>query len=207
MSTDYTTTSDLADYLGIDDADDDGALASAITAASRGIDAWCGRTFGKDANASARVYRPDNQWVACVHDFWDSATCIVKTDGGGTGSYTETWTLNTDYVLEPLDGVYDGQSGWPYYRIVAVGSRYFHTYGPRPRLQVTAKWGWAAVPGDVEQACKIKAARLFRRKDAPEGAGGFETGGFNVPIIRAAPREDPDVAALLSQYRQVAVFA
>lgn len=211
--TDYITVSELADYLNIDDADDDNALQAAITSASSGIDAWCGRNFGTDTSATARTFRCTDPYVATVDDFWDTASLIVKTDMGDNGTYNETWTVTRDYVIEPLNGVVDGIPGWPYYRISALGSFYFPTTsmgsGRRPRLQVTAKWGWAATPDAVIQATKIKAARLFRRKDSPEGAGGFDSGGggFSVPLIRAAPREDPDVAALLAPYRRLAIFA
>ncbi len=39
-------------------------------------------------------------------------------------------------------------------------------------MQVTAKWGWTAVPANVTQAAYIIGAQLFREKDAPFGVSG-----------------------------------
>lgn len=209
---DYLTVQELADYLTIDDADDDTGLAAAITASSRAIDAWCLRSFGADTVVTSRRFQSDDSWSAVVDDFWDLATLVVKTDSGDNGTFDQTWAITTDYVVEPFNNYVGGIGGWPYYRLSATGSRYFPMSalgsGRRPRIQVTAKWGWAAVPDAVVQATYIKAARIFRRKNAPDGGGGFDSaGGFSVPLIRVSNREDPDVTALLAPYRRLAVFA
>src|SRR5690348_13880583 len=118
----YITTAQLADYLSIDDSADDTGLAAAITAASFAIDGWCGRNFAAiDANtvASARTYRCTDPYHVTIDDFATLTGLIVKTDMGDNGTYNETWTITRDYVCEPLNGVVDGQAGWPYYRIAA----------------------------------------------------------------------------------------
>lgn len=209
--TDYITVSQLADYLTITDADDDVALAAAIASATTSINQWCGRDFRADTVATARRFLCDSQCVHDVDDFWDLATLVVKTDQGNVGTYDLTWTITTHFEVYPFNGVVNGSTGWPYNKIEATGVRWFPTgqRGHRPRVQVTAKWGWAAVPDAVTQACYIKAARIFRRKDSPEGAGGFDTGGggFAVPLIRPVTRMDPDLADLLAPYRRLERFA
>jgi hypothetical protein len=62
-------------------------------------------------------------------------------------------------------------------------------------VQVTAQWGWAAVPDSVKQATKILAAEIFRLKDAPLGVAGFNDFG---PV---RVREVPQVSMLLKRYR------
>jgi hypothetical protein len=63
------------------------------------------------------------------------------------------------------------------------------------RLQVTALWGWPAVPDEIEQATALYAARLYRRKDSPQGViGGGDFGPVRVSRI------DPDVEALIAPF-------
>ena len=81
--------------------------------------------------------------------------------------------------------------------IEAIGDLEFTTHERRSTLQVTAKHGWSAVPDDVAQACILKAAALFKRKDAPFGVAGF--GEFGAVRIG---KEDPQVIELLQEYRR-----
>lgn len=184
-------------------------VTSAVNAA---VVRYCGRTFDKTAIASetAKVYGPRGRGQirgivssceAVVHDIWDTTNLVVKTDDGDDGNYSTTWDAS-DYTLEPLNQL-DGDSYTPYWRIRAVGTRVFPTFHRRPALQVTAAWGWAAVPAEVKQAALIKAARVFTRKDSPQGVAGF--GEFGV--VRVSARMDPDVAEMLNPFRHPYVTA
>ena len=207
---DYITVDDLAAQLDITDDADRVLLQSAVTAASVAVSSWCARTFSLASSATARTYAVDNAWTCPVDDFSTLTGLVVKTDSGDNGTFDQTWTVNTEYIAEPFNGTVDGITGWPYTQIDAVGSRYFPRSmigsGRRPRVQVTAKWGWAAVPESVKQATKLKAARLFQRKDAVGAQGGFAGGGsgFSVPLIRVDVREDPDVVELLRPFVKTA---
>lgn len=64
-----------------------------------------------------------------------------------------------------------------------------------PTVQVTARFGWSAVPYQVNEATILKAASLFKRKDAPFGVAGFNEFG----AVRIT-RKDPDVLELLSDF-------
>ena len=84
-----------------------------------------------------------------------------------------------------------------YYRLRAK-TYLFPMCNVGPSVQVTAAWGWSAIPDEVKQAALIKAGALFRRKDSLEGIlGGFQEFG----AIRVGSREDRDVVALLKYYR------
>jgi hypothetical protein len=195
----YPTVSELRGHIGVDDTFEDGRLVSSLEAAVRDVEAFTGRRFVQDAAVSARTYRPESAYylrLPAGHDISTTTGLIVKTDDSSVGTYGTTWTINTDFVLEPFDGVgYDGSTGWPYTRVVAVGSRWFpRCYNHRATVQITAKWGWATTPEPVKQAVLLRAAALWKRKDAPYAVAGFGDLG----LIRV--REDPDIVSLLSRY-------
>lgn len=192
------TTAELARHLGIPDSADDDRLEVAAAAASNAIVRYCGRSFATTASgsASARVYRPKKPTLCITDDFWTTSGLIVKVDETDAGTYGTTLTLNTDFIVEPLNGIEDGVSV-PYRRIRAT-SWQFSTCATFPSVQVTAAWGWSAVPDEVKQAARIQAGRWFRRKDSPEGVlGGFQDFG----AVRVPSRMDPDVVQLLKYYR------
>jgi len=196
---DYISVDDLAAQLGISDDADATLLASAITASSNAVSSWCGRQFTPDTAATARLFYPRSPHCCPIDDVWDATSLIVKTDSGDRGSFDQTWAVTTDYEVAPANRVIGGVAGWPIDELVAVGSRWFPSYR-RPSVRVTAKWGWAAIPEEVQQATKLKAARLFQRKDAVSQGSIGGGSGFAVPLIRVDVREDPDVVALLSPF-------
>lgn len=192
------TTANLKTHLGISDSADDTTLGWAVDAANQAVIEHCGRNFDKVAtgSASARVYRAHDPHELYIDDVWETSALIVKTDTGDDGTFETTWVLNTDFILEPLNGLRYGQA-WPYTEIRAIGGKLFPTWTRRPAVQVTAAWGWTAVPSAVYEAALIKASRLFKRKNSPEGVlGGWAEFG----AVRISRNEDPDVVALLSPY-------
>lgn len=190
----YIDSDDLADYLGVQGTADDDLLSAAIDSASGWVNRHCGRDFQQTTTATARVYSPDHPWRLHVDDFHTITDLVVKTDDADSGTYSTTWAA-TDYVLEPFNGIEHGSTGFPYRTIVAVEARRWPCHTGRPRVQVTAQWGWAAVPAEVKQATRILAAEIFRLKDAPLGVAGFNDFG---PV---RVREVPQVALLLERYR------
>jgi hypothetical protein len=66
-------------------------------------------------------------------------------------------------------------------------------------LQVTAQWGWQAVPHDVREACVLLSIRGFARYNAALGIVGFNDMAIQVRAV------DPDVRDMLNQYRLMAV--
>jgi len=197
--TDYITASNLASWLNISGTSDDARLALAVTAASRAVEKHCSQVFTLGSGTAARTYTAASPWSVNVDPIAATSGLVVKTDTGNVGTYDTTWTVTTDYILEPAGGIVDGVEGWPYTEIEAVGGLMFPTWGNRPRVQVTATWGWPAVPDDVTFAVRLKAARLFRRATSPDGIAG----GLDVGIIRISRFEDPDVVDLLNPYVSV----
>lgn len=191
----YATVKELKDRMGITSSADDGRIAEALNAASRWVEDECGRQFNKTTSASARVYTVDETGLMHVDDFHTTTGLVVQTDDVGSGTFATTWAT-TDYELYPLGGVVGGESGWPFSEIRAVSTRLFPTTTGRGALQVTAQWGWPAVPSPVKEATLIFAEALFKLKDAPHGVAGFEAYG----AVRV--RENPYVNMLLRRYKR-----
>lgn len=201
----YATLAELREHMGDTGTTLTTAVAErAIEAASRAIDKFCGyplRRFWLDSSATAKVYRPDDPYEAWVHDIGAVAGLVVKTDTTGDGSYATTWD-SADYQLEPLNAE-TVDSAYAWWRIVAVDEKTFPVSRFRPTLQVTAKWGWSAVPDDVQLACLIKSSALFERRNSPQGVAGFGDMG----VVRISRYGDPDVVELLSAYTRMHVGA
>lgn len=191
----YVDATALKAYLGIDDANDDSLLTVAGKVGSQWVNRHCGRQFNKTTTASARVYRAERTGVLAVDDFHTTTDLVVKTDTGDNGTYDTTWTTS-DYVLEPFNGVRDGETGFPYEKILAVEGLLFPTSGHRARVEVTAQWGWNAVPDAVTRAATIVAALVHNMKDSPLGVASFADAG----LIRV--RDVPAVVPMmLERYR------
>ncbi len=153
------------------------ALLSACTA----IDVHCGQTFSKDTSATARTYTPLDTCTAYTDPFWDLTGLVIKSDSGDDGTFASTWVA-ADYELDYFGGDWGMSIGAPWDTVRSL-SGLFSTSGRRRRtLQVTAKWGWAAVPQNVVEATKILTVDLWKRKDVPFGiaTGSVDFGGLRI---------------------------
>lgn len=196
----YASLTELKDRLGITDDQDNDKLSAVLLVASRGIEQECRRQFNDAGTATARVYYPRSPWYAHVDDFSTTTGLVVATDAGSDGTFETTWT-SSEYELSPLNGIVDGQTGWPYSKISGV-TRWFPTCTSRAPLQVTARWGWTAVPTPIKEATLILAEDLFKLRDTPFGAGGYADYG------RIKARENPNVCLRIAPYiRNVVLVA
>lgn len=190
---DYISSADFRTYIKDTSSNDQPVIDQCIDSAERAVEKDCARFFTADTSATAHIFAADSYYCCDLYDGysgWDIPTTsglIVKTDDNGDGAYETTWTLNTDYVLEPVNQARAGIRGWPYESIRALGTRFFPTptrLQPYP-VQVTAKWGWAAVPAGVVQAALLMAAGTYKRSDAPFGVAGFDA--FGAVRVRSDP--------------------
>ncbi len=200
----YCTFDELSAYLGTTASASDAQIQMAINAASRTIDSYCQRRFWLDPTAVARTFVPCDMYSIDVDDIGSSTSLTVATDGGGDGTFETTWAAS-DYQLLDANAPYEFPEAKPWTKIRAVGTKTFPwlyrqgIYLRRDdRVQVTAKWGWPAVPDSVAQACTIKAARLFLRKNSLQGIAAFDAFG----PVRLSRGEDSDVMGLLEEYRR-----
>lgn len=195
----YTDLATLKSYLGISVATYDAMLTQVLNSASRAIDNYCGRRFWIDPAVVPRTFIANGSSLLEIPDgIGDTTGLVIKTDSAADGTFATTWAA-TDYLLLPVSAPYASPEAEPWTQIQATGS---YTFLPgtstRPaRVQITAKWGWPAIPNPVVQALLIKASRLFHRKDSPQGVAGF--GDFGP--VRLSRSEDGDVVNLLDPYR------
>jgi hypothetical protein len=195
----YATLAELKAYLGITDTSEDAQLQDSLVTASRGIEHFCGRRFYPDQTATARVFVPRSLTLAKVDDFWTTTGLIVQVDTGDDGTFAKTLSAS-DYELQPFNGINDGEAGWPYYRISYVTSTWPTSNNRDASVQVTAKWGWAAVPGPVKQACVYLAEEAYKLKGSPFGVAANDQFG---PIRM---RENPRVMSMLKPYQDAVVM-
>lgn len=197
----YTTKEDLKVYTEIPSGNTrlDSIAESVVQSASDEVEKFCNRQFNKDTVASPRRYRPLTRSVVYVDDFWTTEGLIVAIDTRGDRTFT-TVVPASDYEVHPLDGVVDGQPGWPFWKI-----KLYQGWAPficgYASVRVTAKWGWNAVPDSVKQATILLANETFALKGAPLGVAGSSDYG----VLRV--RENEMVAKKLRRYVRDPVLA
>jgi hypothetical protein len=197
----YATLNEAKGFLSISDNVDDTLLENMIESASRSIDRIANRRFYLDSTASARQYRVSSPVILYTDDIGTTSSLVVQTDDDGDGVFETTLTLNTDYIMDPLTAL---SLGRPFTQITIVStSKTFPIFpglfqnGLRPGVQVTARFGWPSVPDDINQACLILTADLYKRKDSPGGILGLGDLG----AIRMSPL-GRDVTQIVRAYRK-----
>lgn len=195
----YCTLAELKAFVNISDSNDDAELEDAVNSASRQIDAYCGRKFYADGSTSAKVYRTRNPYQVTVDDISTATGLVLKYDDDDDGTF-EITISSSDYFLMPLNGEAFGISGLGYTSIELLtdGEHEFPTIktNNRPRIQVTANWGFAAVPEPVRQACLMLSSENFAMRNTPLGIAGV--GEFGVLAVR----QNRQITRMLDPYRR-----
>lgn len=166
-----TKTSDAADEL----------IEAVLLAVSRHLDLECERFFGQDAAAVARLYDGNGGTRLYVADIATAIDLVVKADLDGDYAFDgddETLTIGTHFWLGPanadkgpepkpyryLDIVpnngrlsYWGRvATWPSYGLPSADEAY-----QLRAVEVTAKFGWSAVPGAIREATVMITRELL----------------------------------------------
>jgi len=200
----YATLVGIKAYLSISDTTDDTLLETLVESASRSIDKIANRRFYADTSATVRLYRAYSDVFVYTDDISSTTGLIVKVDEAGNGTYSKTLTLNTNFIMDPLTA---DALGRPFTQLTMVSNTESWPIFPgltqnglRPGVQVTAKFGWPSIPSDVNVACLILTADLYKRKDAPGGVLGLGDLG----VIRMSP-VGRDVSQMVRAYQKIAI--
>lgn len=193
----YVTLEEFKLSFTIGDDTKNSDVLSKLVSAQKKVENDTGRRFWVDAVASQRIYKPRHQELLAVDDISTSSGVIVE-----TGTPGGSWSVldPVSYEFQTGDSLNSLADGWPIEYINRVSgfwqlsSRYLGIGRPQ-RVRVTAIWGWPTVPESIKTATMLKAARLFRRKDSPEGIRGFSDFG----VVRVT-RYDPDYDGLINDY-------
>lgn len=191
----YATLAETKSALRITDNVDDSLLQMAIESASRLIDGHASRQFFSSGTA-VRFFTAEDDFVCEIDDI-SSTTIVLQTAMDADGVFDTTWDT-TDYQLEPLNGVLDGQA-WCFTRIRAIGDYLWPISGGEALVKLTAVYGFPYIPTAVKQATIIQASRIYKRLDSPLGVAGFGDLG----VMRVSSSLDPDVAQLVAPYRRM----
>ena len=192
----YTTIALVKDYLGIPSAEtsQDTALTAAVNAAGDTVDGYCGTSF--ESTTASRVFRPADPYVVYTDQFNTVSGLVVKTDTDNDGLFGTTLVITTDFVVEPFNTA-------PFTMLRNVSGTWPTYTSNRATVQVTAAYGdqsATGVPYAVQQAALMLAARYYQRRSSPLGI----TTGFQDWGPMRISRQDPDVHALLAQYKVLA---
>jgi len=193
----YCTLAEVKAALRITDSIDDTLLENAVEAASRRIDGECSRRFYIDGTTSARTYAANRSAFVFVDDIATTTGLVVKVDDNMIGTYSTTLTAGTDYQTEPTNASAQNE---PITLLRALDTWFPVAGNGRALIEVTAKWGWPAIPDAIREATVLLAARQFKRLDSPLGVAGF--GDLGAIVVR---RIDPDVAAMVAPYKTYVV--
>jgi hypothetical protein len=188
----YATLAEVKQRLKITDTSRDTELAGNLAAASRSIDKTCGRRFYLDPAPVARVLNPKGR-VTGDEDGWHLLTADIGDidDLAVAVGRAPAWSDITAQVeAEPTDAL---QELRPITSLLRIGGTW--PSGGGTRVQVTARWGWPAVPDEIHEATLLLTLRLSKRKDSPEGVLGSAEWG----VVRLS-RRDPDVGALIESF-------
>jgi hypothetical protein len=187
---DYITSTQLKNTLEIGTATyADADITMAISAAGHVIDAYKDTRFYP--TGETRRYSADACERSLQIDDLVSLTTL-KVDMDGDGTYETTWTVDTDFYLEPVNAALEGR---PYNQVTLrpQGTALWPAwdYG----IQVGGTFGWTTAPYQVQQATTILAGRYLKR--ARETPYGILTIGTDAIAAARLGRIDPDVSFLL----------
>lgn len=158
----YATAAQYRAAIDQDDTGEDSEIDDFLAAVSRYIDMKTGRYFGTlsavdvliiDGNGETRLWLP--------RDIGNNTGLIVTVDIDGDYSFADetALVLDTDYWLGPED--WDPGDGSNFFAAEAKPIEWFEIHPNSTRLsawperrrsvQVTALWGWGAVPEPIER--------------------------------------------------------
>ena len=133
-------------------ADDDTILLQ-LTGVSRYMERASGLFFTKDDSAVARVYIGNGTASLRVDEIASTSGLAISIDEDDDGSFgDETALASTDYELWPLNSE-KGAGPKPWDKIILPSWSIKGVWPAGFRVEVTAIYGWPAVPEIIVSAC------------------------------------------------------
>ena len=183
--------------------DDAAVLPSQLAAMSRYIDWKTQRHFTQDAAVTTRLYDGNGKSDLRLEDDIASVSgLVVKVDTDGDYDFSEpeeTLTLNTHFWLDAPRAAF-GSEPQPWGRLQVVPSNGVLSAWPcqRRAVQITAIFGWPAVPAAIKEAT-IALTRQLR---------DIQTSGMTLTLenldaqIQVSPQASNIIRDLIKVYRR-----
>lgn len=184
----YASSIQYRAVVGMTDTGKDSEILIDLKAISRYIDGKLFRFFTKDATAVARIYIPAESTLAIWVDDLAVVPTAVKLDTGGNGLFAIT-LATADYELLPLNAN-RGPEPRPYTRIGMTPWGKYSSFSAGERVQVTAQFGWPAVPDAIQRATIHLTAIL--RLESPRATR-------RIPELGEAIEASPDAQSIIRQ--------
>ena len=187
----YASAAAYRKLISKTDSADDAEIDTDLRAVSRYLDRMLGRFFTRDAEAAARIFAREPQGhprVLWVDDLAVVPTSVKIDENGDGGFAGETSLAAADFELWPLNaGKGPEPRPWTMIHLPASGGRAGWPAGRR--VEVTAQWGWPAIPDAIARATahltavlRLETPRATRR--VPELGGAFEASREAQDIVR-----------------------
>ena len=167
-------------------------IDDALAAATTEIENDTSRVFTQ-SDGAVRVLRVPNRYTDTI-DVPDLRSVVsLKVDDTDDGTFETTITA---YELD----MWIDRDGWPYDRIRLL-NRYWPCGGNRRRrIELTANFGWEAIPPTINQACSLLASRMAQKPShALFGVQGFGESGTQ------SIQKDHDYWRMIQPYCLIAV--
>ena len=196
----YASAAAYRKLISKTDSADDAEIDIDLKAVSRYLDRVLGRSFTKDARAVGRIFTRQPQGdprVLWVDDLAAVPTSIKIDENGDGGLAGETPLTADEFELWPLNAN-RGSEPRPWTVIHLPRSRGREGWPAGRRVEVTAQWGWPAIPEAIARATVHLTAVL--RLETPRATGRVpELGG----AFEASREAEGIVRELAGAYRRV----
>ena len=197
---DITSYTDATFYRAMFRLQDDGVDRTAqieahIASASRVIDRYCRRQFGRKDTATARRYTVNGERRRFYLDDVSAPDDLLVE----YRYHSDDWVTlrDGDYEMGPYDAPTARLEPRPYEWIDLLPNARTFACWP-PQIRITAKWGWPAVPDPIRD-CAAELVGLILR-ESPRSKGEVSQAG--IPV-ESTPQGRRVMSDFLSQYRKV----
>lgn len=203
----YATAAEYRARVTKSDTGDDATILTQLTGASRLLERECGRFFNQDASVVVRLYDGNGLTRIHIDDLSTTTGLVVKVDLNGDFDFAdsnETLTVDTHFKVGPVNAGL-GAEPEPYrYLDIVPGNAILGAWPSQKwALQVTGKFGWAAVPGMIKEAVIMMVRQL---RDAQES--GYT---LSMENIDAAIPQGREIATIIGRvkhrYERLVLFA
>ena len=198
----YATAVEYRGVVGSSDTSEDGEIDRQLLATSRYVERYTGQFFGRDAEPEARVFIGSG--LPYLRVDWDSpgiATAtglVVKVDADDDRDFTSETDIASSLLTLPLNAAVNGR---PIHTITyASGFSGSSRFAADRLVEVTAVWGWPAVPADIKEVV-IRITGIWRG-DLPGSTQRFNE---LEQVVQESPYSMSLIKKFLAARRRVAV--